>query len=143
MVFSSIQLLTVLSLHCDSFCTFYEHFNTSGLTIGDTVDGFIAHCENTDAIYIHLTKNKDEIDTMYESIATHYKGGKGVNVAEVLEDGCYVTKFSEDGEWYRSKVINIDNTNVKVSSYYEQYRHYIRCKIYIVYRSLNTVYKYM
>jgi len=65
MVLSSIQLLTILSLHCDSLCTFYEHCNTSGLKIGDTVDGFIVHCENTDAIYIHLTKDKDEIDTIH------------------------------------------------------------------------------
>ncbi|KAF6032027.1 hypothetical protein EB796_009668 [Bugula neritina] len=36
-----------------------------GLKIGDTVDGFIVHCENTDAIYIHLTKDKDEIDTIH------------------------------------------------------------------------------
>ena len=83
--------------------------------MGDTIEGSIVHLTNSDKIYMQLFANKPEIDTVYEAMSVYYNAGRGKGVAEVVKGSSYVVQFTQDNEWYRARVVNIDGDNISVS----------------------------
>lgn len=86
-----------------------EQLSHIALEEGARVQVTSSHINSPSSFYVHLERNKTELDGLLDEMFEFYSGSRGANMTlDSIEVGllCAV-KYSEDESWYRSKVLEV------------------------------------
>ncbi|KAJ8954517.1 hypothetical protein NQ318_000749 [Aromia moschata] len=83
------------------------------LVYRSTITGYVSHAEDT-VVYIQLTEYTDAIANLLDQMFERYNA-ENAELPIIPEEGLVYAVHSQDGNWYRGKVISFDDEQATVN----------------------------
>lgn len=75
---------------------------------------FVSHIESPHSVWVQLSKNSGQLDSLMEKLDSHYSEDGGIAVSKPVVGQACVAQYSVDNAWYRATLIKIQSNGYEV-----------------------------